>query len=300
MTPKNGDISIDVGDKNIKDSENRIYHKEILPDNSKNIILPNKPYRDVLPSDIELQSINIVDENPQTQNIDFSLTEILSLDSQNNLIPKNDDISIDAGDKNIKDKVVSESKVISQADNLVQTDTIFSISDKREDMLSNPLHNVHISVSEEHKTKENIISVQIPLDKNMILHVTHFKDKPEQIGINLEPAGLGKAELIIENHDNMVTAIIRSDKIEVLDLIRKEAPSLERHLNNSGLNLTGGSLRFEHGGGGQQQNPHAPPPQTVLPPHLSLENIASHNELSQTVYQKLANITSDGAMDMRL
>ena len=78
VTPKNDAISIDVGDKNIKDSENRIYHKEILPDNSKNIILPNTPYRDVLPLDIELQSINIVDENPKTQHIDFSSTEIFA------------------------------------------------------------------------------------------------------------------------------------------------------------------------------------------------------------------------------
>ena len=48
---------------------------------------------------------------------------------------------------------------------------------------------------------------------------------------------MGEAELVIETKDNAVTAVIRSEKADVLDMIRKETASLERHLRDAGIDL---------------------------------------------------------------
>jgi flagellar hook-length control protein FliK len=91
---------------------------------------------------------------------------------------------------------------------------------------------------------EAIATIQLP--DNMSLKITKDVENDNKIGINLEPAGLGNVELVIEtNKDNAVTAVIRSDKAEILDHLRKESASLERYLAEAGLNLGGQGLSFE-------------------------------------------------------
>lgn len=88
---------------------------------------------------------------------------------------------------------------------------------------------------------------KIPLQNDLSLTITKDSDNLNKIGINLEPAGMGDVELVIENNkDNSVIAIIRSDKPEILEQLRKESASLERYLSDAGLNLGGNGLGFEH------------------------------------------------------
>ena len=88
---------------------------------------------------------------------------------------------------------------------------------------------------------------QLPLQNDISLNITKDIDNDNKIGINLEPAGMGSVELTIEtNKDNAVTAVIRSDKPEILEQLRKESASLERYLTEAGLNLGGNGLSFEH------------------------------------------------------
>jgi hypothetical protein len=95
-------------------------------------------------------------------------------------------------------------------------------------------------------TQSEVVA-QIPLQNDLSLNITKDSDNPNKIGINLEPAGMGEVELVIENNkDNSVIAIIRSDKPEILDQLRKETASLERYLSEAGLNLGGNGLGFEH------------------------------------------------------
>ncbi len=97
------------------------------------------------------------------------------------------------------------------------------------------------------KSSQPEVIAQIPLQNELSLNITKDSDNPNKIGINLEPAGMGDVELVIENNkDNSVIAIIRSDKPEILEQLRKETASLERYLSEAGLNLGGNGLGFEH------------------------------------------------------
>lgn len=152
-----------------------------------------------------------------------------------------------------------------------------------------------------HNVKEvnQLISHSIPLENNVSLIVTRHKDTPEKIGINLEPAGMGEAELIIENKDNAVVAIVRSEKPETLDMIRKESASLEKYLQESGLNLSGGGLQFERK---SQDDSSSQSRENSKIQSVSLSNNQSSNYVKNemTVYQKLDAINLRQGMDVRL
>lgn len=116
---------------------------------------------------------------------------------------------------------------------------------------------------------QNIILSKIPLDDTLSVALYRPIDNPDKIGINLEPAGMGEAELIIEHKDQQVIAIIRSEKADILDMLRKEAASLEKNLMEQGLDLAGGSLQFEQNNASfSQENKE------------ESENLFAHNTLS--------------------
>jgi Flagellar hook-length control protein FliK len=105
-------------------------------------------------------------------------------------------------------------------------------------------NNTYIQIE---KASQPEVITQLPLKDNMSLSITKDIENDNKIGINLEPAGMGNVELVIEtNKDNAVTAVIRSDKPEILEQLRKESASLERYLTEAGLNLGGQGLGFEH------------------------------------------------------
>ena len=87
---------------------------------------------------------------------------------------------------------------------------------------------------------------QMPLNNEVTLNITKDANNAHKISINLEPAGMGEVELVIENNkDNAVMAVIRSDKPEILEQLRKETASLEQYLSEAGLDLGSAGLGFE-------------------------------------------------------
>lgn len=149
------------------------------------------------------------------------------------------------------------------------------------------------------------VIAQIPLQNNFSLAITKDSDNPNKIGINLEPAGMGNVELVIENNkDNSVTAIIRSDKPEILDQLRKETASLERYLNEAGLNLGGNGLGFEHKSQNNNDDNKKPSSDDMLTASIGESAIHNQHGLTHTnetlLYAALDRQSIQAGLDIRL
>lgn len=83
-------------------------------------------------------------------------------------------------------------------------------------------------------------------------------DRVDHIRVRLDPPELGHVEIRLDlGDDSRVRAIVTVDRADTLDLLQRDAASLERSLRDAGLRTDGGGLSFtlkrdqEGGGGGQ-------------------------------------------------
>jgi len=84
----------------------------------------------------------------------------------------------------------------------------------------------------------------------------------DQITINLKPADLGRIEVKLEvGADGQVSAQVRAERPETLELLQRDARGLERALQEAGLRADSGTLSFglrgengPHGQNGANQN----------------------------------------------
>lgn len=94
----------------------------------------------------------------------------------------------------------------------------------------------------------------------------------DQITINLKPAELGRIEVKLDvGEDGQVSAQVRADRPETLELLQRDARGLERALQDAGLRADSGALSFglrgenrpdgQHAGGGRSGGPAARPDQ---------------------------------------
>jgi flagellar hook-length control protein FliK len=67
----------------------------------------------------------------------------------------------------------------------------------------------------------------------------------ENISIKLKPASLGQVDIKLEvTHDGRVAAVVTADRTDTLDLLQRDARSLERALQDAGLRTDSNSLQF--------------------------------------------------------
>ncbi|MEX2455245.1 MAG: flagellar hook-length control protein FliK, partial [Rhodospirillaceae bacterium] len=75
----------------------------------------------------------------------------------------------------------------------------------------------------------------------------------DRLTVHLKPAELGKVTIELDvGPDRRVTAVISAERSETLDLLQRDARSLERALNDAGLRTGAGSLEFGLQGNGDQ------------------------------------------------
>ncbi len=68
----------------------------------------------------------------------------------------------------------------------------------------------------------------------------------DRFSIRLSPAELGRVSIKLEvGHDNRVIAVISAERSETLDLLQRDARTLERALQEAGLRTDSGSLSFD-------------------------------------------------------
>jgi flagellar hook-length control protein FliK len=83
----------------------------------------------------------------------------------------------------------------------------------------------------------------------------------DQVTIQLRPEELGRIDVRLEvGKDGQVSAQVRADRPETLDLLQRDARGLERVLQEAGLRADSGSLSFglrgENSGNGQSADTH--------------------------------------------
>ncbi len=256
-------------------------------------------------SQIELLQSQIQDNELNDLN-DFDLTADSDLSEEE--IELTDMLTTDMhGDENAKTletllaNYTSDNKEqINNAESVTkQSDNITSFNNTTIQTQQQTTQHIHIQ-----KASNIEIVTQIPLKNDMFVNITKDVDNPNKIGINLEPAGMGEVELVIENNrDNAVIAIIRSDKPEILEQLRKESASLERFLNEAGLNLGSSGLGFEHKSqqdNSQQQNSN----NEIITASISEASVYNNNTPSMTpterLYATLDKQSIETGLDIRL
>jgi hypothetical protein len=74
---------------------------------------------------------------------------------------------------------------------------------------------------------------------------TRVRDGNHHFEVRLDPPELGQIEVHLEvDRDGRATARLMADRSETLDLLRRDAPALERALQSAGLKTGEGGLNF--------------------------------------------------------
>jgi flagellar hook-length control protein FliK len=95
----------------------------------------------------------------------------------------------------------------------------------------------------------------VPLEALAVHIARKFQAGVSQFEIRLSPAELGQLDISLSvADDGHVTAVVRAERPETLDLLQRDARNLETQLRQAGLDVTSNSLNFSlsNGNGGRQ------------------------------------------------
>lgn len=100
------------------------------------------------------------------------------------------------------------------------------------------------------------VPMPVPLD-DVAVHIARAAASGnDHISIKLRPATLGQVEVKLElGHDGRVTAVVTADRADTLDMLARDAKSLERALAEAGLKTDSGCLQFNLRGDGRTGHP---------------------------------------------
>lgn len=96
-----------------------------------------------------------------------------------------------------------------------------------------------------------------PAVEQIAMQITRAADQNiDRMTVHLKPAELGKVTIDLEvGPDNRLLAVISAERSETLDLLQRDAKSLEKALNEAGVKTDSGSLEFNlKGEGGSAEN----------------------------------------------
>ena len=101
-------------------------------------------------------------------------------------------------------------------------------------------------------------AAHIPVAEQLSTHISSaIKEGHDRIKISLHPSELGRVEVKLDiGHDGRLLAAVSVDRQETLDLLQRDARSLERALQNAGFDTGSNSLNFslrQDGGEGHEK-----------------------------------------------
>ncbi|CAN0489998.1 unnamed protein product, partial [Discosporangium mesarthrocarpum] len=96
-------------------------------------------------------------------------------------------------------------------------------------------------------------AAQLPVAEQVSTQISAaIKEGQDRIKISLHPSELGRVEVKLDiGHDGRVLAVVSVDKQETLDLLQRDARSLERALQDAGFDTGSNSLNFSLNQNGQ-------------------------------------------------
>ncbi len=116
-----------------------------------------------------------------------------------------------------------------------------------------------------------------------------------RITIQLDPARLGKVDITIDiQHDGKASIMLIAEKPETLELLNKDARSLEKALNDAGLKTDSNSLSFNLGGNKHNQQQA----EKAYGQNISNNNVNDNAELSDARLLGQISYQSNRALDI--
>ena len=138
---------------------------------------------------------------------------------------------------------------------------------------------------------------QAVLDQVSVQITKALKAGVDKINIQLKPASLGRIEVRLElAQDGRVAAVITADNRDTLELLQRDAKSLERALLDAGLQADLGTMEFNLRGQGNEDEPAgdgAPSEDAAQ----AEEDDDDDADAAQAAYE--GGITADGRVDIR-
>ena len=137
----------------------------------------------------------------------------------------------------------------------------------------------------------------VPIEGVAIEIAAKASEGMKSFEIRLDPPELGRIHVRLDvDRNGELTSRVTADRQDTLDLLRRDAPQLERALNDAGLRTSNNGLQFslrDQGQGQQQQQQHLPNAARLIIPDDSLAA-----ELTQRGYFRPAG--SAGGIDIRV
>jgi hypothetical protein len=122
------------------------------------------------------------------------------------------------------------------------------------------------------------------------------KEGADKIKVSLHPSELGKVEIKMEvGHDGRVTAVISADKPETLDMLQRDARTLEKALQDAGFDTGSGGLNFGLSKEGGHEAPLDFAGNGAIEPELPADIIDTSALTAQT-----STGTGDGNLDIQV
>ncbi|MEX1035751.1 MAG: flagellar hook-length control protein FliK [Sneathiella sp.] len=89
-------------------------------------------------------------------------------------------------------------------------------------------------------------SAQLPVAEQVSTQISAaIKEGHDRIKISLHPSELGRVEVKLDiGHDGRILAVVAVDKQETLDMLQRDARTLEKALQDAGFDTGSGSLNF--------------------------------------------------------
>jgi flagellar hook-length control protein FliK len=137
--------------------------------------------------------------------------------------------------------------------------------------------------------------VPVPLDALAVSIARKFESGSSQFEISLHPAYLGKLDISLSvANDGRVHAVLRAEKPETLDMLQRDARTLETQLRQAGLDVGSNSLSFQlSSGNGQRQSGLAAPQASGF--SLKEQPVATEQQVSNYIA-----VRSRDGLDIRI
>jgi flagellar hook-length control protein FliK len=133
------------------------------------------------------------------------------------------------------------------------------------------------------------------------LHITKAVDQDKTaIRIELDPSELGEVDIDLEFRDLRLTATVRAERSDVLDLLQRDVRTLARALREAGVELAESDISFSHSGRGDHGGDGTSAQRAIILPS-ALVTTAPIQDVP-VGFEPLEGFVSlsDGRMDLRV
>jgi flagellar hook-length control protein FliK len=139
----------------------------------------------------------------------------------------------------------------------------------------------------------------LPVAEQVSIQIAHGAEEGlDRINIQLRPASLGRVEVRLDvGQDGRISAVISADRSDTLDLLQRDARTLERALQDAGLRADTGSLSFQLHGHDRDSSLAQDGGQGALDGHEPILAATDAPEMPAGIYRP---IIEPGRVDLRV